>query len=62
MVILHADWVFEGDITPLHFMSSGATEEQCLGNLETAVKNSPQYPNIRVENVRIEGTNHAEPR
>lgn len=62
MVLLHADWIFEGDIEPLHFMASGATKQQCLENLELAVKHSPQYPNIRVENVRIEGTEDAKPR
>lgn len=56
MVVLHADWVFEGDITPLHFITSGATREQCFENLEILVKRSPQYPNLRVENLRIEGT------
>lgn len=56
MVVLHADWVFEGDIEPLHFMSGGATEAQVMENLELSVKRSPQYPHIRVENLRIERT------
>jgi hypothetical protein len=62
MVMLHADWVFEGDIEPLHFMTSGATEEQCMENFETTLARSPQYPHIRVENLRIERTDHAEAR
>jgi len=53
MVMLHCDWVFEGNVEPLHFMTSGATEEQCMENFETSLKRSPQYPNIRVENLRI---------
>lgn len=60
MVMLHCDWTFEGDIKPLHFMASGATEQQCMENMEISLKRSPQYPNIRVENLRIERTDHAE--
>lgn len=56
MVLLHCDWVFEGDIEPLHFMTRGTTKEQCMENFETLLKRSPQFPNIRVENLQIERT------
>lgn len=60
MMVLYADWIFEGDIEPLRFITSGTTEEQCMENFEITLKRSPQFPNIRVENLRIVRTTHAE--